>query len=148
MIWFNLEGTKTSHSHSLNSLHPSCPSAGLRECKKTVKLVSWDSLLGQKRKGENPNNNKSSDTQHNCSPPTSSWAVALVQLSPCLYSNAYNRPYSVKYPFGQLGSAFVAVSPHNYFCPCSLLTAGVGRGAEKPLTLCKHYIARTKMSAG
>lgn len=116
-----------------------------------IKLVSWDTLLGQKRKGRNLNNNKSSDIQHNCSPPTNGCSSTpeqqpLASFPPCSHTDGYKRPYAVGYPFGQLGSAFVAVSAHIYFCPCSLLTAGLGWGAKKPQTLCKHCLARTKMS--
>ena len=41
--------------------------------------------------------------------------------------------YGMEYPFGQFGSAVLAVSPPNFLCPSSLLTGWAGE-AEKSLT--------------
>ena len=41
--------------------------------------------------------------------------------------------HGMGYPFGQFGSAVLAVSPPNFLCPSSLL-AGWARKAEKSLT--------------
>ena len=48
--------------------------------------------------------------------------------------------YGVGYPFGELGSAVLAVSPPSFLCPPRLLAGGVGE-AEKALTLCEHCSA-------
>ena len=51
--------------------------------------------------------------------------------------------HGMQYPFGQLGSAALAVSPPSFLCPSSLL-AGWAREAEKSLTWYKHYLATTE----
>ena len=50
----------------------------------------------------------------------------------------------VEYPFGQWGSAVLAVSLLNFLCTPSLLAGGVAWEAEKALTLCKSCSAITK----
>ena len=55
-------------------------------------------------------------------------------------------PYGMEYPFGQLGSAVLAVSHHRSLCTPNLLTGGLVWGVERSLTWCKHCSAATEMS--
>lgn len=52
--------------------------------------------------------------------------------------------YGMGHPLGQLGSAILALSFPNFLCTSSLLTGGVGWGAEKALTRYKCGLATMK----
>ena len=52
--------------------------------------------------------------------------------------------YGMEYPFGPLGSAVPAMSPHNFLCTPSLTAGGVGWEAGKALTLCTNCSAEKK----
>jgi len=54
--------------------------------------------------------------------------------------------HGTEHPFGQLGSAVLAVSPPRLLCTPSLLLGRAVWEAEKPLTESKHYLATTKPS--
>jgi len=73
-------------------------------------------------------------------------SLPFLLLSPPLLYMLSMTPYGMEYPFGQLGSAVLAVSPPSFLCTSSLLTGRVVQEAEKPLTLCKHCSAITKTS--
>ena len=51
--------------------------------------------------------------------------------------------HGMEYPFGQFGSAALAVSPPSFLCPSSLL-AGWAWEAEKSLTWYKHCLATSE----
>ncbi|GAB0188317.1 hypothetical protein GRJ2_001297000 [Grus japonensis] len=60
---------------------------------------------------------KASDEQHNCSPPKAN--AQLVPELPCLLANPPSyvlsmTSYGTEYPFGQFGSAVLAVSPPSF----------------------------------
>ena len=89
--------------------------------------------------------------ESSCSPPTDRCPAspraraAPANLHPpvLLLSTA---SYAVGYPSGQWGSAVPAVSPPSALGTPSLLAGGPLRGAEKPLTPCKHCSAITSAS--
>jgi len=81
-----------------------------------------------KKEKYNPRN-KSDANENNCSPPTnrclaSPRAAALCARLPSSLLLSM-KPYGVEHPFGQLGSAVLAVSPPNFWCTLSLLALGV-----------------------
>lgn len=58
---------------------------------------------------------KTSNAQCNCSPPAD-WCPACSQAFPQLYVLSM-MPYGMECPLGQLGSAVLAMSPHNFCMP-------------------------------
>ena len=54
--------------------------------------------------------------------------------------------YGLEYPFGQLGSAVLAVPPPSFLCPPRHSLVGWGEKQKRALTLCKHRSAVTKTS--
>jgi len=75
---------------------------------------------------------------HSDRPPPSFFFSPLCMLS--------MTSYGMESPFGQWGSAVLAVSPPIFFCTPSLLAGGVLGRADKTLTLCKDCSAVTKTS--
>ena len=138
----SLTQRQLSTTQLFTHLPPSLSGMGERIGK--MKPVGWDkdSLLGQKRKENNNDNNnsttttnvyKTSDAQCNCSPPAD-WCPAYPRAAgpPTLASHPYilftMTSDGMEYPFGQFGSAVLALSPPSSCCIPSLLATRTERG--------------------
>lgn len=115
---------KATHKKSKmrNSFIISCGQAGVVSSRGKPGLVSSDGNLGRQ---------------------TPSFGVFL--FFPQLYM-LHVMPYAKEYIWNQLGSAVPAVSPPSFLWTPSLPTDGVGWGAGKTWTLCKHWSAVTKIA--